>query len=88
MPDMLHTLMYPASWGFCSSRGLYSANPCFVFGLVFRPWQENVFLSGRTLRLLTGVYSAEFLRGPGSERTVCVCWEAEASRIHLLRERK
>ena len=60
----------PASWRFCSSRGLYSANPCFVF--VFRPWQEKVFLSRRTLHLLTGVGSAEFLQGTGAERTVCV----------------
>jgi hypothetical protein len=99
MPDMLHTLfsfsaacavMYLASWGFCSSRGLYSANPCFVFRLVFRPWQEKIFLSGRPLHLLTGVDSAEFLRGAGAERTVCVCvcWEAEDSRIHLQRKRK
>ena len=82
--------MYPVSWGFCSSRGLYSANPCFVFGLVFRPWQEKVFLSRRPLHLLTGVDSAEFLRGTGAEKTVCVCvfWEAETIRIHLLRERK
>jgi hypothetical protein len=73
MPDMLHTLKYSASWGFCSSRDLYSANTCFVLGLGFRPWQEKVFLSRRTLHLLTGVDSAEFLRGSGAESNVCVC---------------
>jgi hypothetical protein len=97
MPNMLHILfsfsaacaaMYPSSWGFCSSRGLNSANHCFVIGLDFRPWQEKVFLPRRPLRLLTGVCSAEFLRGAGAESTVCVCREAEASRIHLRRERE
>jgi hypothetical protein len=48
-------------------------------------------LSRRTLHLLTGVDSAEFLRGSGTERTVCVCvclQGAEASRIHLRRKRE
>jgi hypothetical protein len=88
MPDMLRTLMYSASWGFGSGSGLYSANPRFVFGPVFRPWQRKVFLPRRPLRLLTGVCSAEFLRGSGAERTLCVWREAEASRIHLRRKRE
>ena len=72
VPHVLSTLMYCASWGFGNSGRLYPANPFFVFGPVFRPWQGKVFLPRRPLRLLSGVDSAEFLRGSGPERTVCV----------------